>query len=674
MSLQKLREGGIKGIVLHHIEKAITLVVLGVAGFIFFKGAGIEKIDSEINPAAAWKNAVIASGYINRTDPAYWETLKDQPARNPELDYKDRAKEVKAATDHAPYQVDRVWDNRTQFQLTLRKDPKLHAPLKPETHVDSVAVAMVAPGITNPLDSKRLAVEEEDKKQNRPGKSRPRKPRGDGGDPAGPDGEFGDGAEETSAVDVRSGPRVKTLNSGQLRTLLSHFKHHYQAGGRRLPKDVVPRGTTVVGVTTVVPWLVQYQEFKNVLEAAVGFSPERDSPKYINFEAQVADVTADPNMAIADMEWKLISNSRFASVTQPKMWHDPAAEVVNPDYISKGDETTLTMPIPPFLFCDYGPFATDPRIPDKTEEADKGKDEDKTEEEKTPMDVFSDPMAEGVLGVVKDKPKAKKEKVAKDDKLEPKVPYKLVRFFHFSAEPGKMYRYRIRVFLEDPNNPQKAALEDELLDDSVIDRVKQVSVRDQKISKARGVDFRTYWRITDWSEPSDIVRISSVPSEMLAGPAEAAGARTGKRGKITVAAWDKRYGVKVPLEQSVQVGSVLNATADADVLHPAQLDIRRLEKYSLRTDAIVLDIRGGDPLPRAKFNHMEKIFSPGEYLIMDADGQLRVQNEFEDMAAYNMRLLRIEAKGGNTGGGDPNWTNAIEQAKRRAGELEGYGN
>lgn len=668
MSFQKLREGGIKGIVLHHIEKVIALVVVGVAGFIFFKGAGIDKLSADVNPAAAWAYAVEASRYISPTNPAYWEQLKGEPARNPPLDYAEQAKEVKAATDQAPYQVNRVWDNRTQFQLTLRKDPKLYAPLKPETHVDSVAIAMVAPGITNPLDRAPQAIEEEDEKPKRRKPPR-RKKKTTSDDPAGPGGgdEFGGGDEELEVAVSRSGPRIKALNSGQLNTLLSTYEHNYQAGGKTLPGDVVPQGTTVVGVTTVVPWLVQYQEFKSVLGAAVGFSPDRDKPNYINFEAQVADVTADPNMAIADMEWKLVSNTQFASKIQPKMWHDPAPEVVNPDYVSKDDK--LMMPIPPLLFCDYGLFAKDSRIPDRTKKAD-----EKTEkvEEETPMDVLSNPMGDFRGVEVKDKPKVEKE-ATKVDKNEPQVPYKLVRFFHFSAEPGKLYRYRIRVYLVDPNNPQNP-LPDELLDDSVIARVKQLAAQDKKASEARGAKFRTYWRITDWSEPSDVVRISSVPSEMLAGPANAGTSRTGRSGKITVSAWDKRYGIKVPLEQDVQVGSVLNATANVDVLHPARLDIRRLEDYSLETDAIVLDIRGGDILPKAKSNPLEKIFSPGEYLVMDADGQILVQNEFEDMEAYNMRLLRIEGKGGPIGGGsDPNWANEIEVFKRRNSELSGYG-
>src|SRR5690606_12609102 len=32
------------------------------------------------------------------------------------------------------------------------------------------------------------------------------------------------------------------------------------------------------------------------------------------------------------------------------------------------------------------------------------------------------------------------------------VDYKLVRFFDFDAQPGKIYRYRVRLFYRDPNN------------------------------------------------------------------------------------------------------------------------------------------------------------------------------------------------------------------------------
>ncbi len=77
----------------------------------------------------------------------------------------------------------------------------------------------------------------------------------------------------------------------------------------------------------------------------------------------------------------------------------------------------------------------------------------------------------------------------------PLVKYKMIRFFDFTAEIGKSYRYRVRVMLEDPNRPRDKAAEPNprILDQAVVDRLTKVAADDAKAPKtADGKERRTY--------------------------------------------------------------------------------------------------------------------------------------------------------------------------------------
>jgi len=85
----------------------------------------------------------------------------------------------------------------------------------------------------------------------------------------------------------------------------------------------------------------------------------------------------------------------------------------------------------------------------------------------------------------------------------------MVRFFDLTADPGKLYRYRVKVLLEDPNRPRdpKAAPAVRTLDAEARKRVEEVEAQDAEYNKDARRPKRTYFRKTDWSEPSNIVTI-----------------------------------------------------------------------------------------------------------------------------------------------------------------------
>lgn len=223
----------------------------------------------------------------------------------------------------------------------------------------------------------------------------------------------------------------------------------------------------------------------------------------------------------------------------------------------------------------------------------------------------------------------------------PAAEYALVRFFDMSAEKGHKYRYRIAVFLEDPNHPQVAGMEpnERDLDDSVKNRLKSVVQEDKDKST------RTYWVRTDWSSPSDVLSVSPDPvalagkidnyrptaipnSTQTLPPNE-------PKGTVMSVVWDDARSVDVPGSIDVYRGTVLNFKANADVIHPVTLRYKKLENFDFRTDNCVVDIRGGEDLPGSD---KDPLGAMGEYLVLTASGELEVRDELQDYDAFHLHM------------------------------------
>jgi hypothetical protein len=239
---------------------------------------------------------------------------------------------------------------------------------------------------------------------------------------------------------------------------------------------------------------------------------------------------------------------------------------------------------------------------------------------------------------------------------QPPVKFKLVRFFDFTAEIGKTYRYRVSVVLEDPNRPidPRTDPNKRILESSVIARLAKVEADDQQYQQRTGKEKRTYYRQTEWSDPSEPVTVPK-PDFFVAGAATAAKMiplslngplvqMSDPQAKLVPVVWDRRRAVETPAERDVSRGSYLNFEQDADVLHPAILAIKRLEKYSFQTNAYVADLRGGEECLKDvdKEARTETLYpTPGEVLVVDGLGNLVVCNEIDNCEEYR-RVLFIE--------------------------------
>ena len=269
---------------------------------------------------------------------------------------------------------------------------------------------------------------------------------------------------------------------------------------------------------------------------------------------------------------------------------------------------------------------------------------------------------------------------------QPVVKHKMIRFFDFTAEAGKSYRYRVRVMIEDPNRPRDKNAEPNIriLDQAVVDRLAKTTAEDEEYQKTSGKVRRTYWLQTEWSEPSNVVTVVS-PEQFVGGGA--IGARVVKlaatgpsveleegKGKVVTVVWDDRRATEVPSEREVLRGAFLDFTDKADVLHPLTLQIRRIEKFDFDTEAFVADLRGGEALLTdvdTKSRVETPLPVPGEYLVVDGSGRLIACNEVDDAEEFR-RLLFIEDKPGGGAAAAPSMGGYGEMMGSPSGPPSGY--
>jgi hypothetical protein len=222
----------------------------------------------------------------------------------------------------------------------------------------------------------------------------------------------------------------------------------------------------------------------------------------------------------------------------------------------------------------------------------------------------------------------------------PPPKYKLIRFTDVNVEAGHKYRYRVKVLLHDPNHPMTGYTPPSLasLDQTVRERI-------------RGLDASVFYVFSDWSEASPVAELPSV-DQYFAGSVKQpttsplvpgkppVPATTHPVGKSLVVIWDATKAVDVAAEVDVHRGSIFNLVKDVQVIHPVQHRPVELTEYAFSTNAIVADMIGGEVIPLiSRQGEMEPLKAPGEMLIIDSQGKLRVQDEAEDIEGFRRFLI-----------------------------------
>ena len=130
------------------------------------------------------------------------------------------------------------------------------------------------------------------------------------------------------------------------------------------PKNkVASQAAIFVAATALVKHKEMFDEFERKLKNSGDYVFSRDTPVYLTFEIQRADVTQNPIRELQEKEWKTISDGT-KQVQMQKNWAikpplgKPVPEIIDLNARHAG----LTMPIPPILIKDYRDFCKHPAI------------------------------------------------------------------------------------------------------------------------------------------------------------------------------------------------------------------------------------------------------------------------------------------------------------------------
>ncbi len=228
--------------------------------------------------------------------------------------------------------------------------------------------------------------------------------------------------------------------------------------------------------------------------------------------------------------------------------------------------------------------------------------------------------------------------------------FKMVRCYDFltQRDVGKIFCYRLRLVMRDPNYPEQAYIPrpaPNTLKDEVWARVAPLIAKEDQAIKADPKAVRTY-RYTDWSQPSPPARVE-MPSDVLAGDVEFDGPKSFKvdgqtvsltvkepKGVVVTTTMDWNTGAMFAVESDVRRGTVLAEKADIELVVPSSRLVKIKKDQPIDARSTVVDIRGGKPL--AGDSRDDPLKDIGEMLILNRDGSVEATNEFDDMFLYRM--------------------------------------
>ncbi|MFI4874712.1 MAG: hypothetical protein ACIALR_05220 [Blastopirellula sp. JB062] len=236
---------------------------------------------------------------------------------------------------------------------------------------------------------------------------------------------------------------------------------------------------------------------------------------------------------------------------------------------------------------------------------------------------------------------------------------KMFRFYDTTVKGNTEYQYQVNLWLEDPNNPavplganqnrgggrgSNMAPPSMTLSPETIARIaqkKQEAGNDPvKLSKASRLE-------TDYSQPSPVVK-TTIESTVIAGGVKAGREQRSADDRLLNArdpqatvlgvAWDEAEGTLSAMKMGVERGDSVNLVEDMWTLNPGTLMFDKKEDYELKTNAVVLDIRGGETLPGRYRDPAENeaLMSPGEILVMDSRGNISIHKELKDRTDFTL--------------------------------------
>jgi hypothetical protein len=524
-----LGSGGIKGLILKHIEKAVLGIVVVLFVLLVVRSMGLQG-DFALKPDELQEASLQAETTIKQPKPPLKEKITV-----PHWD--DIARGIDDDVLANPYSLPLRWMHPLFPGATLRTEPEVFPleELRAETGFGGIQMSMAGMGAGSAV-----------------------------------------GAAAESAM-----PSAMPSGFGA-------------EGGMAMDAPGNVKGQRWVVLTGLLPYKKQWLEYGRVFRNAELKDPRRDVPQYIHYQVQRAEVT--PGVDPQPEDWKPINVVR--ELVKTRAWAGAQPEVIFPRFLHPPVPNMVPMafPLPPIARKVFGEeVAHEPQIPryyqmemPKLPEL----DIDKIEDDPTKL---LDPRLRGAAGMAYggayggfgtegggglDYGMAYEQDYGAYGGLEgaygygaeggmaygdkggmayggkggmayggmegayggygmgmPRrdIPeYQLFRFFDFSVEPGKFYRYRVMLRLANPNYELPAQY-----------------LADEKLAESTFVE-------APWSEETKTIRVP-MDSRVLAGPVKPSlNVNVPPRGAIVAVHFDSANGKEVAKEFEVDRGQVLN--------------------------------------------------------------------------------------------------------------------
>ncbi len=245
----------------------------------------------------------------------------------------------------------------------------------------------------------------------------------------------------------------------------------------------------------------------------------------------------------------------------------------------------------------------------------------------------------------------------------PSTKYKLVRFYDFTVQPGKVYKYRVRLLMYDSNYPEWASIKpaSSTLATDVLKRVRTLESQEPKdagvatkpVTGAAGPTKRASRRETEWSAPSQAV--------LTAKPASVFVARGEDKLECVFVDFDATRGIGVPRKEHLDQfsrGLVFGMPTKAkgketpvEIIHPVKKVIKALKDFKTTNLVTIVDIKGYSPLTMGNASK-DPIKTGAEVISFDpSTGQIVVSREFDNFTNFHMVTQPDSPAVGPLGGG-----------------------
>jgi hypothetical protein len=453
------------------------------------------------------------------------------------------------------------------------------------------------------------------------------------------------------------------------------------------------KASSVAYVLAKAPILAQAKIYEETLQDSKGYNPGFDIPRYAGVYVERAEVTGEDE---AELKWEEI---RFGSLAESKSYpalNDYSLGKMIGDWIPWPEQLVdgrymhpvLTMPLPPLVQQNWSADVVHSDAPLQAEtdakEAAKSATESGVAEELPAEDAGETgfgrpggmagpggagefgrgrmPMAGGFRGGGEFGGRgggefsgefggrgggefgggrggysgaAARGGAMGDYVINPDVPFAMVRIFDFGVQPGRQYRYRVKLVLEDVNalNPSRPEVSASLSTE-VTDRVRK---------------SKSPFLSTEWSEPSSIISVPMAGDALVEGAKLPGGNAPSSEGSVDLlvqsyALDEDRRAIKAGVEKPFRIGAVLNLVENPWVVSPDGQHLVEMKSFKFRTGLTLCDFQGGEELPG-------KQKAPVKALFMDAAGRLFVHDQIDDRSQVQNYKNLFDENAANAGGG-----------------------